>query len=869
MSRRLTPLAALAAAAALLASGLAVSDAPAARASTLTISKASYYDKTLAGILGQVGGVVTGYEYASPNPYPTDDCFRPAYGPYSGDAPASCWTPNNYPGYDRVGAPNFASNETGSDDDYHIDFFNQLILADHGPNPSFQDIKDEWVAHDVGDWGPGELANGLMRNQGYLPPQTGTAENNRFYWLTEAYIENDTLGMVAPGMPTTARDLTGRFASVTTEWDSVTWAKFLGTMYSLAYFATDVRDVLTQAKDVLPRNGWPYQVYQKAVALHGQNSTDWRWAQGQLLAFTRNVYGQDNAMAIPDRNMGSLILSILYGSNDYLTTLKIASLIGNDADCTASGVAGLMGIITGMAGTPQEFKDRIYQNGAGRYINDNTTGYPPYIKQNYPHSQSWDDIAALYQSNAAAQIVARGGSQDGTNFYVNAQSIQPEKTVLIDNADFEQGSLAGWAEWTPDADPGSPNAFAENNGTAQSGSWKGTVFTDSAVPEVRLGTTLRGLQAGAAYRVQAFVQSDQAARLYATNPGSAEQYASVVASYANSQNQWVSRHVDFTATASTAEVGLHLPSGPTGFAAIDNVTVEQITQPAGTRYEAESASLSGAEVLSGSAASAGSYVGGIDDPGNYVQFTVNAATAGEYSADVSFANGTTATSNLQLAVNGSAKATVAFPRTEGWGQFSRNIVQIPVVLAAGSNTIRLTKPATGGGYVQLDALDLSTGAQPVYAAISDIAVPNGDFDASGPTQTPGSWSTWPGSAGTNADADYTEADAFAGATRLSHYKASAYEVYTGQTVTVPNGTYTLTAWAEGSGGQAASFLSAKGYATGASELTASTPGLGYPNWRRLSIAGIVVTSGSITIGAYSNASANQWASFDKVELWRQ
>ena len=248
---------------------------------------------------------------------------------------------------------------------------------------------------------------------------------------------------------------------------------------------------------------------------------------------------------------------------------------------------------------------------------------------------------------------------------------------------------------------------------------------------------------------------------------------------------------------------------------------------------------------------------------------MNASTAGEYSADVSFANGTTATSSLQLAVNGTAKATVAFPRTEGWGQFSRNTVQIPVVLAAGINTIRLTKPPTGGGYVQLDALDLSTGAQPVYAAISDIAVPNADFDASGPTQTPGSWSTWPGSAGTSADADYTEADAFTGATRLSHYKASAYEVYTDQTVTVPNGTYTLTAWAEGGGGQAASFLSAKGYAAGAPEVTASTPGLGYPNWRRLSIAGIVVTSGSITIGAYSNASANQWASFDKVELWRQ
>lgn len=871
MHRRLTGWAATAAAVALLATAMtAAGPAPTAHASTLTISKASYLDKTLAGILGQVGGVVTGYEFKSPNPYATDDCFRPSYGPYSGDAPLACWTPNNYPGYDRVGAPNFASNEVGSDDDYHIDFFNQLILQDHGPTVTNQDIKDEWVAHDVSDWGPGFVANDLMRNQGYLPPFTGTAEYDKFYWLTEAYIENDTVGMVAPGMPATARDLTGKFGSVTNEFDSVTWAKLLGTMYSQAYFATDVRDVLSQAAVVLPRNGWPYQIYEKAVALHDQNSTDWRWAQGQLLAFTRNVYGQDNPMAIPDRNVGSFILSILYGGNDYLTTLKIASLIGNDADCTASGVAGLMGIIKGMAGTPQEFKDRIYQNGAGRYINDTTTGYPPYIKNNYPHSQSWDDIAALYQSNAAAQIVAGGGSQDSTNFYVNAQTIQPEKTILINNADFEQGSLAGWTKWTPGTDPGSPNALAENNGTAQSGAWKGTVFTDSNVPEVKLSTTLQGLQFGQTYRVNAFVQSDQAARLYATNPGGPELYASVVGSYANAQNQWVNRSIEFTATATTAEVGLHMQPGTPGFAAIDNVTVQQITQPSTTRYEAESATLSGAEVSNDVTASNGSYVGGIDDPGNYVQFTVNAPSAGEYRANLNFANGTSGTSTLDLAINGSTKATVPFARTEVWGKFSRNIVSVPVTLIAGSNTIRLSKPATGGSYVQLDSLDLSAAPTPVYSAITDVSVPNSTFEADGATQTPASWSTWPGAAGTSADADYTETGGFDRTYRLTHYKSSAYEVYTDQTLTgLTNGTYTLTAWAEGSGGQSSDFLSAKGYAASAPELTAQTPGLGSPNWQQISISGIPVSNGSITLGAYSNAAGGQWSSLDHIELWRQ
>jgi hypothetical protein len=278
--------------------------------------------------------------------------------------------------------------------------------------------------------------------------------------------------------------------------------------------------------------------------------------------------------------------------------------------------------------------------------------------------------------------------------------------------------------------------------------------------------------------------------------------------------------------------------------------------------------LNGAEVFGAASASGGSAVGGIDDPGNSVQFSVSAPTAGEYTAAVSFANGTTGLSTLDLAVNGSTKASIPFPRTEGWGQFSANIAEIPVTLAAGSNTIRLTKPASGGGYVQLDSLDLSKAVQPVYAPVTDIAVPNGDFEA-GAGQTPPNWSTWAGSAGTSADADYTEGDAFSGSLRLTHAKSGAYEVYTGQTLSIPNGTYTLTAWAEGSGGQSSAFLSAKGYASGAPELTATAPGLGYPQWRRISIAGIVVTNGSLAIGAYSNAGAGQWMSLDGIQLWRQ
>lgn len=864
---------ALVAAGALVAVGVTpIATAQPAVASPITISKADYLDKTLAGILGQVGGFLSGYEFHpvyGANPLP-DSCFEPSYGPYSGDAPLACWTPHSYPGYDRLGAPHFNSNEVGSDDDYHVDFFIQHVLDEHGPDVTFQNIKTEWVEHDVRDFGPGKIANDTMRNDNFFAPATGRAEYNRFFWLTEGYIETETLGMVAPGMPETARALGERFSQITTEFDSVEWAEFFAAAYAIAYFETDARVAMHKAADALPRGGWPHAIYQKAVALHAQDSTDWRWALSELMDFVRNVYQNDNALALPDRNNGAFILSVLYGENDYEETLKIASLSGNDADCTASAAGGLMGIIKGMAGSPSEFNDRIYMDGDGRYINDLVTGFDPFIANNYPTSQSWDAIAALYQSNAEAQIVARGGSVGATTYTIASQTLAPPVDIQVHNYDFEHGTLANWGVWTPSTDPGAPNAHAEQTSASLSGEWRGRIETDASVDEIKLYTSLRGLEHGARYRVESFVMTNQAAHLFVDNHGSSEVFASAVGTTGVVDREWVNRSVEFTVSGTSANVGLHLLPGADGFAAIDDLKVTKLNPTATATYEAEAASRNGGSVQTSPTASNGQYVGGLDNVGDWVEFTVTVPSAGEYRADFLYANGWSGFSRLNLLVNGVAQAGVPFPRTESWGSFSRNMMSVPVDLASGSNTIRVVRPADGG-YVELDALELGRYPAVARAAVSSNLLANPGFEVGGaPTQAPPSWVTWPGSTGLHATADFVELDGFDGGFRLTHYRATPYEVFTSQTLSgIPDGTYTLSAWAAGGGGQTDVFLSAKNYGTSVPELTSRIPGLGWPEWRRVVVPGIVVTNGQIEVGMYSNADSGQWASIDGLELRRQ
>ncbi|MGI4820846.1 MAG: right-handed parallel beta-helix repeat-containing protein [Janthinobacterium lividum] len=148
---------------------------------------------------------------------------------------------------------------------------------------------------------------------------------------------------------------------------------------------------------------------------------------------------------------------------------------------------------------------------------------------------------------------------------------------------------------------------------------------------------------------------------------------------------------------------------------------------------------------------------------------------------------------------------------------------------------------------------------------------NPSFEADGTsTQTPQRWSTWAGSKGTDADADYTETNGggHGGTFHGTHYKGSAYEVYTYQVAAgLSNGLYTLRAWTKSSGGQAYAMLLAKNY--GGTQVAANVPTTTDGNWQQVTVPNISITNGQCELGVYSYAGAGQWLYFDDVELVKQ
>ena len=334
-----------------------------------------------------------------------------------------------------------------SDDDYHIDIFNQTIIKEFGV--SSYDVKEGWKKYKVSDWGGGYDAMALISGHDLLSPYTGTIEaGNRYGWCTEAYIENETLGMNAAGMPNLATSLADTFASNTGYFDSVIWAKFYAAMYSIAYFEDNINDVMEKAKPTLPKGSYPYQIYEKAHELYNKYPNDYVKAATKLEEERRMLYRIDNIQTDPNINGGFAILSWLYGKNSYLDTCKYSSIMGYDGDCTAATCVGVMGILHGFKEGNEEYQklnDMIYYNGEGVYFNDRDSGFPPFIiSDDYFTKIKIVDIIKMYQENFETLLVQQGGEIKENSYIIPTTTVYEDHSLLFENNDGEKRDTDGF-----------------------------------------------------------------------------------------------------------------------------------------------------------------------------------------------------------------------------------------------------------------------------------------------------------------------------------------------------------------------------------------------------------------------------------------
>ena len=326
-----------------------------------------YAERVYAGVLGKIIGVYLG---------------RPFEGwPYErivGEL-GEIW----YYVHEKLGKPLVVT-----DDDVTGTFTFLRALPDYGNHRDLTpaQIGQTWLNYIIEErtilwWGG--LGNStehtayLRLKSGVEAPRSGSMALNSQVVAEQigAQIFIDGWAMVAPGDPELAADLARRTASVSHDGEAIYGAQVLAAMESLAFVESDVDRLIDTGLSFIPGDSVVYRMVGDVREWHA-GEKDWRVAREHLAAH----YGYDryggNCHVVP--NHGLIVLSLLYGDDDFQKTLMIVNTGGWDTDCNSGNAGCLMGIKNGLAGIEAgpdwrgPVADRLYLSTAdgGRTITD-------------------------------------------------------------------------------------------------------------------------------------------------------------------------------------------------------------------------------------------------------------------------------------------------------------------------------------------------------------------------------------------------------------------------------------------------------------------------------------------------------------------
>lgn len=575
------------------------------RGDVATLSKQVARDKLLGMWVGNAIGIGSGYEYCRTNDKnydsnPMDAIVVPGDKTYVALAD-KYWEPNGQICSGSIGVNKLRTHPISdarimkglviSDDDMHVDVLNQFIFRDNGANLGAEDVAAAWDKYEVSDVGGGSSVTPNVRNNGYMPPYTGQRMyGNTGYWVTEAWIENETLGGIFPYMYQSVEAYNEIFATHTGDALCSYLGKLCALMYSLAYEYNDPLVILEKAFDRMDKTSEIYEIYQFVLQCKADGMT-WRETCLEVAKKRVNVQAHKGGSASDfsiNANAGMIFIGLIYGNGDFEESVKITSLCGLDGDCTAATVAGLLGLMKGFDALPQKYKnyingDSIYFNYTGKNgeeIGISWGGAFAYCGKNFPNALTFNQLTDITLNNLEAQVLARGGEKEGDNYYIYKQSLAPISQVAVVDKSFEQENVSG--AWKSE---GSEGYSFIVQGKAHLGDKAGMLTTATITDSAKAYQEL-ALVKGNRYRVSVWVTgcSDREIRVFA-----GDKYRSFYNPITKA-NEFSKYELYFTAESDIEKIGIELCASTEDRSysmdvVFDDMSVEDVTHLTDKYYQ--------------------------------------------------------------------------------------------------------------------------------------------------------------------------------------------------------------------------------------------------------------------------------------------
>lgn len=215
-------------------------------------------------------------------------------------------------------------------------------------------LGEYWLSYIVPYWNEYGIGKANMR-RGLMPPLAGDYENS---WRDSngAWIRTEIWACVTPGNAGASAKYAIEDAKVDHGVGEGTYAAaFVAAMQSSAFVISDIRKCIELGLAAIPE--------ECRVAKSVKFVID-AYDEGVSAKDTRNAVQKMNA-DIGDgwfespSNVAYTVLGLLYGEGDFKKSMIAAINCGDDTDCTGATVGATLGILNGMAGIPEDWREYL------------------------------------------------------------------------------------------------------------------------------------------------------------------------------------------------------------------------------------------------------------------------------------------------------------------------------------------------------------------------------------------------------------------------------------------------------------------------------------------------------------------------------
>jgi hypothetical protein len=250
-----------------------------------------------------------------------------------------------------------------------------------------------------------------------MPPASGHWLNNPHADDIDYQIEADFAGLMSPGMPNTASEISDKVGHIMNYGDGWYGGVFVGALYTMAFVSDDPEFIVREALKTIPEQSDFYQCIRDVIRWHETYPDDWKQTWFECEKKWTSEVGCPDGVFMPfdiDAKINSayVVIGLLYGKGDFSRTIDIAARCGQDADCNPATAAGVLGVMLGYSNIPEYWKRSL----------------PAIESRNFEYTNiSLNKIYETGLKHALLVVEQQGGTIEGDSIRIVCQQPVPVK----------------------------------------------------------------------------------------------------------------------------------------------------------------------------------------------------------------------------------------------------------------------------------------------------------------------------------------------------------------------------------------------------------------------------------------------------------